>query len=166
MCPLLLTRMPRWVYNNNHQMALSVVHGSVFYRTLCNRQLFRIKHSGLSLRWAVLHTELCLPHTRTGGVHCVCPDCPRTHVTATCNIQLNWRIRSFLVHWVYTNGGLILVLFVLNQRVFARRGQPFTATFKRRLIDKTSLASAIMALSLSPPQRTCVVSWSVIMRSR
>ena len=56
-------------------------------------------------------------------------------------------------------------LFVLNQRVFARRGQPFTATFIRRIIDKTSLASAITALRMSPPRRTSVVSWPVIMRS-
>ena len=102
-------------------------------------------------------------HSHTGGVHCVCP---RTHVAAICNIHLNGQIRSFLVHWVDANGGVMLVLFVQNQRVFERRGQSVTAMFKRHLIDKTSLASVITALSLSPPQMTCVVSRSVIMRSR
>ena len=71
----------------------------------------------------------------------------------------------------------MLVLFVLNQRVFARRGQQCTATFMRRLTDKTSLIDQCLApdvaiakynydVEFSRPQRTYVVSWPVIMRSR
>ena len=59
------------VYDSNHQVALSVVRGSVFYGSLYNRQVPRIKHSGLSLRWAELEYELFLPHTHWRRPLCV-----------------------------------------------------------------------------------------------